>query len=234
VLTLIWLIRIISLILSPLLYLLARLWVRLFHRPFDLDLSFASVLQAPAAAEANGPSSTWNALPGEWRWVGLALFIAAIGGVFAIVWRRLSAAQNGEIEETRETVFSGELLLAQMLGAWPGWLQRLRSAAPALLSPFLSLSGESDTRRVIRQAYQSLLAAAGDRGLARRQNHTPLEYRDRLTHALPGEENHLAVMTGHYLQARYDKEPPPKEAADATRQAWQAVERALPERTDNG
>jgi hypothetical protein len=224
---LIFLIQLISLILSPILYLLAGLLRQLYAT----DASLPSEPELPQEGQPNYLADTLvpaiEQLPGEWRWVALLFVILGIALVFALVWRRLLAAEKDDVEETRELIFSRDLLQAQLAKGWPDWLQRLRGAPSALFSPFLSLAGEPDTRRTIREAYQSLLAATRRSGLARDPSRTPLEYRDKVAQTLPETNDALDILTERYIQARYDAEPPTVEAAEAAKQASQQLQVAL-------
>ena len=215
------------LLLWPILYLLSRLLTQLsiFNVPRLPQLPPAREEEQNDAFDTL--ATAIERMPDEWRWVGLLLFIVGIGLIFGLVLRRLLAAGKEEIEETRELIFSRELLLAQLAQLWSSWLNPLGRQRPTPVDPFLSLAGEQDSRRLIRQAYQALLAAARERGLARERDQTPLEYRDELAQALPEESKVLAVITERYVQARYDLEPPTPEAAEQTRQAWRRIQAKL-------
>jgi hypothetical protein len=224
---LILLVQLISLILSPILYLLAYL----FAGQSPPDASSSPRPTEPIIGEEINQLATLlpaaEALPAEWRWLGLLGVMLGIGLLFALLLRRLSAAPKDEIAETRELIFSSDLLQAQLAALWPDWLGRLRRRRSALLNPFLSLAGEAETRRLIRASYQSMLAAARGRDLARRPPQTPVEYQQQLAKALPAAKESLATITDSYLQARYDATPPTAETAEQTRQAWQRLQLLL-------
>ncbi|MCI0397713.1 MAG: DUF4129 domain-containing protein [Chloroflexi bacterium] len=225
---LILLIKIISLILYPILFLLARLLASGLQRLFRSDANPLPQLEGPEDRQANNLFDEVipfvEQLPDEWRWVALLFFILGIGLLFALVWRRLAAIKKGDIEETREMIFSRELLRAQLAQLWPGWLKGWRRADPAWISPFLSLAGESQTRRAIRERYQALLAAARQRGQPRARHQTPDEYEQTLAQALPGAPDALNVITGNYLQARYSREVPTPAQVEETGQAWERLQ----------
>jgi hypothetical protein len=161
------------------------------------------------------PSAISRLLP----WLGLAVVIFVIGLIFAIALRRLYAGKEEEIIETRESILSASLLMEQL----GGLRQRLRRSRPRFANPFFSLDGEQEARRIIRAAYQDLLAAARRLGQPHRRDQTPTEYGNALKQTWPGEESPLTTLTAAYLKARYAAQPPSSDEAQAAWQAWEKV-----------
>ncbi|UCC64156.1 MAG: DUF4129 domain-containing protein [Anaerolineae bacterium] len=232
---LIFLIMIVSLLLSPFLYLLSVVLTPLLRRLFELlsrlrlnlpDLSQLWGLEAGGEQES---LSIIERVPEGLRWIVLALLLLAIGFLFARALRRLLAGEGeeGGIEEVRELILSRNLLRQQLARLWRDWLNWLRRQPHPAFSPFLSLEGEPPTRRAVRAVYQALLAAARERGLPRMRHQTPAEYRHGLEAGLPTEGDALAVITEGYMQARYDAEPPAVEQARRVLQAWEQLEGEL-------
>lgn len=196
---------------------------RLFGQLQQLDS-----LLLPPGGEQEQPqqpiSAALAAVPDSYRWVALVLFLLIVAVVFAFVVRRLRMAQEVESDEVRESILSSDLLQDQLGKLWDRLFGRRRRAGE--IDPYLSLDGETDTRRTIRQLYQQLLSQAGQRGLARQPAQTPHEYRAKLGSELQTAIDPLARMTERYNHARYAPEPPDSEAARTTQQDWREIEEA--------
>ncbi|MCB0087617.1 MAG: DUF4129 domain-containing protein, partial [Caldilineaceae bacterium] len=190
-------------------------------------------------------------IPDTYRYIGLAIAIIIMLIVFVIVIRRLRAAAQEEIDESRESILSADLLEAQLSNLWKNLMGRFRQAADAL-NPFLPLDHEVDARRQIRAAYQHLLQTAVGLGVARQPHATPVEYNqplghslaNRLIHANAGRTNdkreasaehpstnnideNLTVITERYYLARYSHVPPSAEDVQAVQQAWAQIQQQL-------
>ena len=190
-------------------------------------------------------------IPDTYRYIGLAIAIIIMLIVFVIVIRRLRAAAQEEIDESRESILSADLLEAQLSNLWKNLMGRFRQAADAL-NPFLPLDHEVDARRQIRAAYQHLLQTAEGLGVARQPHATPVEYNqplshslaNRLIHANAGRSNdkregsgerpstnnideNLTVITERYYLARYSHVPPSAEDVQAVQQAWAQIQQQL-------
>src|SRR5262249_31068339 len=111
-------------------------------------------------------------VPDSYRWFALALLVLAILMVSALILRKVRSAAEESIDETRESILTTTLLQDQLAKLWNMWFGGLAGK----LSPFLSLSGEVETRRIIRQAYQGLLARTSALGHARLRGQTPSEF----------------------------------------------------------
>ena len=158
-------------------------------------------------------------------WLGLAVALLAIGLLFAWALRRYHQRGAEESDETREIILSRDLLSAQLAALLAG-LRPRRTARDAGAAPFLSLDGETEGRRVVRRAYQELLAAMQERGRPRERNQTPQEYAAAIAAELP-DGAALADMTGVYNEARYAAQPPDAEQVSRVQQAWRAISAAL-------
>jgi hypothetical protein len=226
---LILLIKVTSLILYPVLYLLSIILTPLLRLIFDS--ATPQPIETPEDIRPDVPLDLqpdfMERVPDEWRWVGLVVFILVIGLVFALMVRRLMSREEDGVEETRESILSRDLLLAQLAKLWPMWLRQWRNQPAASINPFLSLAGEGHSRRFIRQTYQSLLSAAQERGRPRSRNQTPSEYAHALAQELPQGENALKNITKSYIQARYGSDPPTPEAVEHTRRAWEELRPAM-------
>jgi len=186
--------------------------------------------QAPNLQEQLGKMSKGNApaILGHteaFRWLGLGILVLGVALVFALALRRFWRDEEEEVSETRETVFSRALLEEQLATLWREWLGRRRRSAHRL-SPYLSLLGETPTRRAIRAVYQQLLAWAARQGHARLRDQTPLELQQTLARAIPQARSRLEVITAGYLQARYASTDPPPEQAEQVCTAWDELARS--------
>jgi hypothetical protein len=226
----------ISLLLYPLAYLLARLFSPLVDALSDfaqnirleLGLERLSGEQLRAEEMLGGEPGVLERLPDALRWVALAVLVLLVGWIFARALRRLlsSSLNNLGIEETRETIFSVDLLQAQLSDLMRDWMRRWRKD-DTVTSPFLLLDGEVSSRRIIRRVYQSLLALAREQGRPRPRAQTPSEYQDVLASAWPGQAASLKQITEAYVQARYAAEPPSLSEAEHVRRAWEGINQTV-------
>jgi hypothetical protein len=162
------------------------------------------------------------AMPDAYRWLALAIFLVAVLVIFALVLRRMQAGASETIDETRESILSTDLLQDQLAKLWQKWFGGL-----GRWPRFLSLEGEAETRRIVRGAYQGLLAAATARGQSHRREQTPTEYQHELVANLAESDEALTAMTRRYNQARYGPEPPSTGEASEAEQAWRQVQARL-------
>lgn len=162
----------------------------------------------------------------SFRWLGLAGVVIAIVVIFALALRYVRKSSGDEVEETRETVFTRELLEEQLASLWSRWYPR-RRPSHAHRSPFLSLEGEEENRRAVRSLYQALLALAKQLGYPRSQAQTPTEYKSLLATLWPVDESAWNVVTEGYVAARYGLQAPSTEEVEQMRQAWSKIEVVL-------
>jgi hypothetical protein len=161
------------------------------------------------------------------RWGGLAMLLLGVGVVFALALRRWWIEPDEEIEESRELIFSSDLLREQLLAWWRKWLRQIKRKSESTLNPFLSLEGETQPRREVRAIYQMFLAVAAKRGQPRQCGQTPLEYQDTLAVTLPESRHALTRLTRAYLQARYAPDPLEPEQVEQARRAWAELQTLL-------
>jgi hypothetical protein len=163
-------------------------------------------------------------VPDPYRWLALVLFALLVVVVFALVLRRLRTLPLAAIDEERESLLSAELLQSQLGALWRKLLGRLRAGVDTL-NPFFNLDGESETRRLIRRAYQGILAAATQAGKSRPLPATPQEYQQDLTTLWQEKQTALAVITEQYNHARYAPDLPSADEAAQVQAAWAEVQR---------
>lgn len=159
----------------------------------------------------------------------LLLMVIAIALVFWLVVRRFARLSRADVDETRESLLSRELLWSQLKSL----LQRRAGRTPPAPSPFLGLTGPaSDPRRRIRQAYQGLLTWAQAQGQGRAPGQTPTTYSQRLAAAWPDSREAFITLTDGYTHARYggEAEPPTAEMAQAAEAALNQLQAPAPQR----
>lgn len=145
----------------------------------------------------------------------------ALLGLVVLLWLALRRYQAVVVtaggDETRESVFSGELLLQQLRQLFA------RPATPPTMN-YLPLSGEvADPRRVVRAAYQAMLTWAQAAAEPRAPGQTPQSYAQALGQRYPHAQDSLTHLTAIYLQARYAAEAPTPAQAQQAAQASDAI-----------
>jgi hypothetical protein len=132
--------------------------------------------------------------------VVIVLIVFAVLAVYAL--RRWGVLPSKNLDETRESIASRQLVLNQL----KNWLARWRRRPPAAPLPYLPLTGD-DPRVIVRRLYQALLAWAAARGQAREPHQTPAMYADVLTTLSPQSPAAIETLTEVYVRARYANEP---------------------------
>lgn len=149
--------------------------------------------------------------------------------LFALAIRHFLKLTSREIDETRESVLTKELLLAQLRNLFA----RPRPAGPpAPVPPYLALAGApDDPRLIIRRAYQAMLEWAKQRGLPRLAGETPQKYAETLQQSLPATREALTTLTQAYIPTRYSTTAPSLEDARRAENAIAQL-KALPPKAD--
>ncbi len=130
-------------------------------------------------------------------------------------------------------------LRRRAVAAGHGLRERLRptgraTGSPAPLSPGLNfLRRGQSPREQIRYYYLSTVQRAGERGVRRADNETPLEYVHDLKQQWPDAEVDLEQLTHAFLEARYSPQPLDKSAAGRVKQYWKRVRDRLRHRPDH-
>jgi hypothetical protein len=144
------------------------------------------------------------------QWFALVLIVGGL--VLAFWWavRRFSRWRRRDVDETRESIATLELLLHQLRSL----LRRRPPAVPTGPAYLLLVGPRDDPRLMVRRAYQAMLEWAPALNLPRRlAGQTPAAYAATLRHALPDGRMAIDALTGAYLQARYAAEAPSMEIA---------------------
>ncbi len=146
------------------------------------------------------------------RGLVLGVMVVVLALLFWWAVRRFTRRARHDVDETRESIATRALLLAQLKSLLP---RRRTKTSPD--AAFLALSGASDDPRlIVRRAYQAMLAWASGLSLpARRAGETPTAYSEILRQALPEGAPAFEILTGAYVQARYAAEAPSMDVARA-------------------
>ena len=153
------------------------------------------------------PERAVEAVPEPYRWVALLVILAGVFIIFMLALRLMRSRSPTEIDEVRESVLTANLLQAQLAELW-GRLRARFGPGAEEPDPYLSLSGEVDTRRLIRSIYQRLLSLAQTRAPARLRSETPYRYGGRLVEQPDFDDRDVGTITAAYNEARYGDEPP--------------------------
>lgn len=162
-------------------------------------------------------------IPDTYRWIALALFVATLLLIFALAVRRLRTTPAVLVDEVRESILTTDLLQEQLASLWNRWFGR----RPGQADTFLSLTGEEESRRRIRTAYQQLLALTATLGQSRQPGVTPTEYQAALQVPTAEAAQQLAALTTAYHQARYAADTPTAAQAATAQAAWERVQTDL-------
>jgi hypothetical protein len=98
---------------------------------------------------------------------------------------------------------------------------------PPLSRPRLFRLGSLSPREQIRYYYLALVRRAGERGVRRTRNQTPLEYTQALTDEWPEAEGDLEEITTAFLEARYSRKPFGKGDVNPIRERWNRLKARL-------
>lgn len=182
--------------------------------PINPPPSIAEQFEDLQPGQSNLPPQVYAGL----QVLAVILSVAVIVLIFALAFRRFKALMQEDVEETREIIFSMDLLkeqLAQLFG-------RKGKANGVEPEPFVSIAGD-DARSQIRHVYQALLAWAASRNLSRRPGLTPAEYSLWLSDRLLDYREPVAVITRIYQQARYSIAPIPATSVEEVVHAWALI-----------
>ena len=156
----------------------------------------------------------------------LILAVLVLGFWWAV--RRIAAIGRQDVDETRESIATRDLLVDQLrsLFAW----RRPRTSTP--LRPYLTLTGSmDDPRLIVRRAYQAMLEWAQSFSAPRAAGQTPAAYAETLSSAVPQGREAISILTRAYVLARYAAESP---SLDEARRAERAVTQLRAIATEGG
>lgn len=218
------LVQIVLLIVYVLAFLFFNLIGPLFERLPQERRPMAMPFQSPLSPEEM--MEQLERQPAQVPPVLLQIFqtVLILAALLLVVWimvralrKRKEVEQEDGVIEERESILSAELLRDQFANLFDG-LRRRR------LPPFLDLSNLEDTRRLVRQVYQDVLARAAALEAPRRWGQTPDRYEEEILITLyPGERDAWDTITQVYDIARYGDDPPTTEQAQAVVAAYERL-----------
>lgn len=134
----------------------------------------------------------------------LAVAVVVLAVVaYVLVLSGARTSTRGAAPEEASSAWSWALSRQQALAAWRGFLQRLRTRTAGAVSRLAALRPKRrEGRDDIRSIYRALLRWAAEQGHARAPAATPHEFAASLA-PFADAEQHLAVITRYYVQARY-------------------------------
>ena len=156
------------------------------------------------------------------KWTIFLLFAAIVGWILFRLFRfRRYLVSAGEVEETRESLFSWERAnrdLASILGGW--WNNLVQSAG-------------GDGRRRLqpqnpRELYHSFLLLAEDVGRPKREEQTPKEHQNVLGWTLPLKP--VAHIVDGFQEVHYGHEEVAEEQMDGLLQDWTNLQQFVTDR----
>lgn len=153
--------------------------------------------------------------------ITIAVVAAIVALVVLFTWWRLSRTQRGEVDESRESLFSSKALAQHLRDMLQVGRDRLGDLA-GLVDRF-GLGSRLLSAISIRRIYANLVRLATQAGYPRTQAQTPYEYLEILDEALPGGEADAKLITDAYVQAHYGQVPDNREELDRIRDAWERI-----------
>lgn len=151
-------------------------------------------------------------------WLLPVLLIGGVALLLILFWRRRRQERIVPLDESREIIWSRDLMIEQLRGLLR---RRPKRVSPP---PYFPLEGLSDPRVRIRRAYQALLRLARQQGWPRRPWQTPLAYLQMLQTAWPQMNDPLRTLTEAYLLARYGGKVSSVEDAEAAETALKSIQ----------
>lgn len=224
------LIRLVSLLISPIWILTAPILNRLFEALQALFAqdppSLPPQLEEPFfLGQFDGPPSfletvnSWIAsLEPIWPFVRTGLILSLVVAlVLYALRRRVQGHTHGPrsiaLDDQGKTLGGGQSLRT-VPARIATWLADLPPLGEVLASKRLR------TAIVARRVYANLLNLAAKRGRPRERWETPLEFETTLRALFPGMEREIQVITSTYLQVRYGELPETRDSASEVEEAW--------------
>ncbi len=174
------------------------------------------------AAESEGTNIFFVIL----RWTALgAGVLAAIWVVYSLFRTRRRWGRSGEVEETRESLFSWSRTgddLSGLLSSW--WTSLFQSEERA--------GGRPKPPRTPREFYHGLLGLSGRVGQAKRHWETPREHQRSLTGRLPADP--VARIVDNFQSAHYGNQPPDEPVIEQLGNDWQLLNQFVDDQEKGG
>jgi hypothetical protein len=203
-----------ELLLSVLPLNLARLqsFLQEAMRGFGLNLQ-----PIPGPEETAVPESLGTVQAG----VILATIVFVIALVLLFTWWRVYRERYGQVDESRESLLSANLLAQGLRNMLRAGRDRLSQMA-GLVDRF-GLGSRLLSAISIQRIYANLVRLATRAGYPRVKAQTPYEYLVVLCEAWPDSQGDLCVITDAYVNAHYGQVPDSREELARIRACWERV-----------
>jgi hypothetical protein len=170
--------------------------------------------EQPAAVE-----QFFGALQGT---VCISIIVIMILLVLLFTWWRIQRQPDERADESRESIFSTDILARSLLSMLESGRDRLGQLA-GLVDQF-GLSSRLLSAITIQRIYANLVRLATKGGYPRGPAQTPYEYMATLYKAFPDRDAEVALITRAYISSHYGKVPDTREELERIRQCWARVQ----------
>lgn len=162
--------------------------------------------------EGDGPPGWVYALL---RWLAVLMASLLAGWALFRVFRfRRLLRRSGEVQETRESLFTWDKANRDLFGAVNGWWNNLVQKATA--------EGDKVPEPANpREVYHRFLEVAANRGRPKGESQTPREHQDTLEDALPPAP--VERIVGGFQSSHYGRQEPNPQEMAALHQDWETL-----------
>lgn len=172
--------------------------------------------------EGDGPPGWVYALL---RWLAVLTASLLVGWVLFRVFRfRRLLRRSGEVQETRESLFTWDKANRDLFGAVNGWWNNLVQKATAEGDKIPEPANP-------REVYHRFLEVAANRGRPKGESQTPREHQDTLEDTLPPAP--VARIVGGFQRSHYGRQDANPQELAALRQDWETLRQHEKERDDS-
>jgi hypothetical protein len=152
----------------------------------------------------------------------ISIIVLMILLVLLFTWWRIRRDRGGRADESRESIFSTDILARSLLSMLESGRDRLGQLV-GLVDQF-GLGSRLLSAITIQRIYANLVRLATKGGYPRGPAQTPYEYVDTLSKAFPGRDADVALITSAYVSSHYGQVPDTREELDRIRQCWARVQ----------
>jgi hypothetical protein len=197
-------------------------WSGLLHRLQGMMEVWQGVTVLETPLPSDQPAAVeqfFGALQGT---VCISIIVLMILLVLLFTWWRIRRERDGRADESRESIFSTDILARGLLSMLESGRDRLGQLM-GLVDQF-GLSSRLLSAITIQRIYANLVRLATKGGYPRGPAQTPYEYIDTLSKAFPERGADVALITGAYVSSHYGQVPDTREELDRIRQCWARVQ----------
>lgn len=172
--------------------------------------------------EGDGPPGWVYALL---RWLAVLMASLLVGWVLFRVFRfRRLLRRSGEVQETRESLFTWDKANRDLFGAVNGWWHNLVQKATAEEDKIPEPANP-------REVYHRFLEVAANRGRPKAESQTPREHQDTLEDTLPPAP--VERIVGGFQRSHYGRQDANPQEMAALRQDWETLRQHEKERDNS-